>query len=107
MNIKFNEQYVEFIKRFGGAFGGIDIHAFNNGALIGKATVTEMTEKFRSIYTDNLPEELVSAIVISDDDSGNSILINTAGEIFIYLHEEDVVELLYDLLNALLTKFFP
>ena len=107
LNIKFNEQYVEFIKRFGGAFGGIDIHAFNNGALIGKATVTEMTEKFRSIYTDNLPEELVSAIVISDDDSGNSILINTAGEIFIYLHEEDVVEILYDLLNALLTKFFP
>lgn len=107
LNLKFNEQYIEFIKLFGGAFGGIDIHAFNNGSLIGKATVTEMTEKFRSAYTDKLPEELLSAIVISDDGSGNPILINTSGEIFIYFHEENEVQLLYDSLEVLLTKSFP
>ncbi|HDV2251923.1 TPA: SMI1/KNR4 family protein, partial [Escherichia coli] len=31
LNIKFNDQYIQFIKLFGGAFGGISIHAFNNG----------------------------------------------------------------------------
>lgn len=107
LNVRFNEQYVEFIKLFGGAFGGIDIHAFQNGALIGKATVTEMTEKFWGTYADKLPEELVGAVVISDDGSGNPILINTTGEIYIYLHEEDEAELLYDSLEALLTKSFP
>lgn len=107
LNVRFNEQYVEFIKLFGGAFGGIDIHAFQNGALIGKATVTEMTEKFWGTYADKLPEELVDAVVISDDGSGNPILINTTGEIYIYLHEEDEAELLYDSLEALLTKSFP
>lgn len=107
LNVKFNEQYVEFIKLFGGAFGGIDIHAFQNGSLIGKATVTEMTEKFWSVYADNLPEELVGAVVISDDGSGNPILINTKGEIYIYFHEEDETELLYDSLEALLTQSFP
>lgn len=107
LNVKFNEQYVEFIKLFGGAFGGIDIHAFQNGSLIGKATVTEMTEKFWSVYADKLPENLAGAVVISDDGSGNPILINTAGEIYIYFHEEDEAELLYDSLEALLTQSFP
>jgi len=98
---------VEFIKLFGGAFGGIDIHAFQNGASIGKATVTEMTEKFWCVYADKIPEELVGAVVIADDGSGNPILINTTGEIYIYLHEEGETELLYDSLEALLTKSCP
>ncbi|WP_071884440.1 SMI1/KNR4 family protein [Cronobacter condimenti] len=67
LKIKFNEQYIEFIKWFGGAFGGIDIHAFNNGSLVGKATVVDLTQKFRKTYKDLDKSVLNAFYVISDD----------------------------------------
>lgn len=107
LNIKFNDQYIQFIKLFGGAFGGISIHAFNNGSLIGNATVIDLTEKFRETYSDLDGNILRSFYVISDDGSGNPILMNSNGEIFIFLHDSYEIEYLYSSLEELLMKSFP
>lgn len=107
LNIKFNDQYIQFITLFGGAFGGISIHAFNNGSLIGNATVTDLTEKFRKTYSDLDKNILKAFYVLSDDGSGNPILMNTDGEIFIFLHDSYEVEYLYGSLEELLMKSFP
>lgn len=107
LNIKFNDQYIQFIKLFGGAFGGISIHAFNNGSLIGNATVIELTKKFRETYSDLDKDILSSFYVISDDGSGNPIIMNTDGEIFIFLHDSYEIECLYGSLEELLIKSFP
>ncbi|QXH48217.1 SMI1/KNR4 family protein [Pseudomonas xanthosomatis] len=107
LGITFHPDYVEFIKLFGGAFGGVDIHAFENGSMLGKTTVTELTERFRDRYdTSGLPE-LHDALAISDDGSGNPILMNSQGQLYLYLHDEGEVELLAPSLEALLTSSFP
>ncbi|MFK3775207.1 SMI1/KNR4 family protein [Pseudomonas sp. NPDC089406] len=107
LGITFHPDYVEFIKRFGGSFAGIDIHAFENGSLIGKQSVTELTANFRDRHdTCGLPE-LQGAFVISGDGSGNPILMNSQGQLYLYLHDEGEVELLAPSLEALLTSSFP
>lgn len=107
LSTRFHPQYIEFIKLFGGSYAGISIHAFNNGPLIGKATVTELTTRFRENYnTQHLPQ-LDGAYVIADDGSGNPVLMNPAGQIFLYLHEEDELEPLYSSLDDLLKQTFP
>ncbi|MCR6678368.1 SMI1/KNR4 family protein [Escherichia marmotae] len=107
LNIKFNNQYIEFIKLFGGAFGGIAIHAFKNGSLIGKASVVDLTQKFRETYSDLDENILTSFYVISDDGGGNPIIMDTDGRIFIFLHDSYEIECLYSSLDDLLVKSFP
>ncbi|WP_367597808.1 SMI1/KNR4 family protein [Pseudomonas fulva] len=106
LNVKFNTQYIEFIKHFGGAFAGISIHAFNNGEMIGDETVTTLTQNFRT-HTYGLTQELNDSYVISDDGSGNPILINNKGQILIYLHETGETEILHESFNQLLDHSLP
>ncbi|WP_228884963.1 SMI1/KNR4 family protein [Stenotrophomonas rhizophila] len=75
LGVKLNADYIQFIKAFGGAFGGIETHAFNNGSLIGNATATELTERFRDAYLDSAGEQRRGAYVISDDGAGNPVLM--------------------------------
>lgn len=107
LGLKFNEQYANFIKLFGGAFGGIEIHAFNNGDLIGNETVTELTKEFRKTYSEHLTDELMQSCAISDDGAGNPILINQDGHIIIFLHETGEVQKMHNSLEELLLKAFP
>lgn len=107
LGITFHPDYVEFIKRFGGSFGGVGIHAFENGSLIGNETVTELTTDFRDCYDASGLPQLHDAFVISDDGSGNPILMNSQGQLYLYLHDEGEVELLAPSLEALLTSSFP
>ena len=107
LNVEFSAQYIEFIRLFGGAFGGISIHAFKNASLVGKATVVELTEKFRKTYGYGLHELPDDAYVISDDGCGNNILIHNTERLFIFLHETHEVDVLYNSLEELLLKSFP
>ncbi|MEK4425950.1 SMI1/KNR4 family protein [Solibacillus sp. FSL K6-1523] len=107
LNVKFNVEYIQFIKLFGGACAGFDIHAFNNGSSLGKETVVELTQRFRRGGEDLIPQELKDAYVISDDGSGNPILMNAEGKIFIFLHDSWEVELLYNSLQEMLMNYFP
>ena len=61
LRIKFHDDYIEFIKKFGGASAGLDIHAFHNSTLIGKETVIELTqglyESLDSLFKETLWSE--------------------------------------------------
>ncbi|MBI6888652.1 SMI1/KNR4 family protein [Pseudomonas putida] len=103
LNIKFDTQYIDFIKIFGGAFCGIAIHAFDNGDMIGNETVTELTQRFRQ-YTTNLSNELMNSYVISDDGAGNPILTSRTGHILIYFHDSGETEVLHTTFNDLLNQ---
>ena len=119
LNVKFNDQYIEFIKLFGGAYGGLAIRAFSNGDLIGKSTVVELTLKFRRIFEEAIFDFedvefegksivflLKNSYVNSDDGSGNPILMNENGKIFIFLHDSGEVEFLYNSLEELLFETY-
>jgi len=108
LGIKFPEDYVDFITKFGGSFGGIDIHAFKNGSLIGKETVVELTEWLRENYSAGDPreEEVMQSIAISDDGSGNPIIINQKGEVVIFYHDCDEREVLAPNLNQFIEDNF-
>jgi len=106
LNVKFDTQYIDFIKIFGGAFCGIAIHAFGNGDMIGDETVIELTQRFRK-YTPNLSSELISSYVISDDGAGNPLLISRNGHILIYFHDSGETEVLHTTFNDLLNQALP
>lgn len=100
LGVKFHDDYIEFIKKFGGASAGLDIHAFHNSALIGRETVIELTQGFRNLL--ELHDQTMSGLyAISDDGSGNPILMNQHGHIFIYYHDSSEVEILYKSLGDL------
>lgn len=103
----FAPQYVAIIKHFGGSFGGVDIHAFANGSLIGRCTVTELTLRFRERYGDDVSDHVRTALAISDDGAGNPVLISTQGEIMLYLHDENEVEVLFPSLYDMMDAWVP
>ncbi len=107
LGLVFDPQYVAFIKRFGGSFGGVDIHAFANGALIGRRTVLELTSTFRDRYGEAISGDLRNALVISDDGAGNPVLMSAQGEIMLYLHDEGKVELVFPSLYNMMNAWLP
>src|SRR3954462_6602722 len=80
LDVKFHGDYQDFIKRFGGAYAGMAIHAFINGSSIGKETVVELTLAARESYAgDQRAAELNKSYVISMTGAGDPVIINPAG----------------------------
>ncbi|MGG8166434.1 SMI1/KNR4 family protein [Klebsiella aerogenes] len=104
LNLKFNSQYTQFIKIFGGSWAGISIHAFNNAPLLGKETVTGMTLNFRRynpFYHDD-ESLLKNCYVLSSDGGEGYYLMSASGEIYIYYQDSGEIELLYESLAQLI-----
>jgi hypothetical protein len=111
LNVKFNDQYIEFIKNFGGAYAGFGIHAFHNSFFSGKSTVVDLTERFRRGMRKEFAAKAGSLYAISIDGSGNPILMDSGGGIYAYWHDENKLEIIYrsleDLLNEVKWEFMP
>jgi hypothetical protein len=107
LSVKFSDQYIEFIKRFGGAYVGINIRAFNNGFMVGKETVIDATLRFRRDFHDELDSELEKMYVLSGDGCGNPFLMDQHGAIYIFYHDSGERELVYGSLEDLLEETFP
>ncbi|GAB6988254.1 SMI1/KNR4 family protein [Paenibacillus pini] len=107
MNVKFHEDYIQFIKMFGGAYAGLAVHAFSNGSSLGNETVVDLTLGFREQFKD-LPfaEVLRTSYVISMNGSGDPIIINQAGKVIIYYHDSGETELLADSFEVLVEDNF-
>ncbi|NDV94593.1 SMI1/KNR4 family protein [Dysgonomonas sp. 521] len=101
LGVKFSEDYIEFIKLFGGAYAGLDIHAFENGKALGKETVIELTGNMRISHP-----EVKDTYVISDDGAGNPIMINSKGEVEIFYHDSGEVETLAASLSEFIEENF-
>ncbi|RJE86282.1 SMI1/KNR4 family protein [Paenibacillus sp. 1011MAR3C5] len=107
LGVSFHEDYVQFIRTFGGAYAGIAVHAFSNGSSIGRETVTDMTLEFRE-QCKELPcaEVLQKSYVISMDGSGDPIFINPAGEVLISYHDTGELKVLASSFEELIQDNF-
>ena len=87
LNVKFPEDYVDFISRFGGTYAGIDIYAFESNS----ENVIKFTQDMRQSFCngDKREKEAQQSIAFADDGSGNPILINAKGEVVIFYHDSD------------------
>jgi hypothetical protein len=65
-----DEDYEEFVGRWGGCFVGVPVHAWDNAAVLGRETCIELTTWAREAYG-----HLIDGVVIADDGSGNPIWI--------------------------------
>jgi len=95
LQIKLDDDYKEFIKRFGGSYAGIAIHAFSNGSSMGNETIINLTNWCRESFKgDEFSPEINKSLIFSDDGSGNPIAINANGEVIIYYHDSGDKEVL-------------
>lgn len=107
LGVKFHEDYVQFIRTFGGAYAGLAVHAFSNGSSLGNETVVELTLGFREQFKE-LPfaEILRTSYVISLDGSGDPIIINQAGKVFICYHDTGELKSLANSFEELIEENF-
>ncbi|SMF85619.1 SMI1-KNR4 cell-wall [Paenibacillus uliginis N3/975] len=107
LNVNFHEDYIHFIKTFGGAYAGLAIHAFSNGSSLGNESVIDLTLGFREQFK-GLPfaEVLRTSYVISMDGSGDPIIINQAGKVFICYHDTGEIKLLADSFEEMIEENF-
>mgnify|MGYP001393518705 CR=1 FL=1 len=104
---KLHEDYVHFIRTFGGAYAGLAVNAFLNGSSLGNETVVDLTLGAREQFKEPpFAEVLQTSYVISMDGSGNPIIINEAGNVFICYHDNGEIELLADSFEALIENNF-
>ncbi|MWV42765.1 SMI1/KNR4 family protein [Paenibacillus sp. HJL G12] len=107
LNVCFHEDYMHFIRTFGGAYIGLAVHAFSNGSSLGKETVVDLTLGFREQYKElPIAEVLRTSYVISIDGSGDPIFINPAGNVFICYHDSGEFKLLANSFEELIEESF-
>lgn len=107
LEVNFHEDYVHFIRTFGGAYAGLAVHAFSNGSSLGNETVVDLTLEFREQFKElPIAEVLRTSYVISLDGSGDPILIDQAGKVFICYHDTGEIKLLADSFEELIEENF-
>lgn len=79
LGVKFSPDCIDFIRNFGKAYAGMMINA-----VAGAENVIDDTKSLREVHP-----EVTDTYVISDDGSGNPIMINTKGELVVYYHDSD------------------
>jgi len=107
LDVRFHEDYIQFIQTFGGAYAGLAIHAFANGSSIGNESVVDLTLEFREQYSEpHLAELLKTSYVVSMDGSGDPILITQDGKVLICYHDSSETNLLANSFEALIEDNF-
>ncbi|WFR73852.1 SMI1/KNR4 family protein [Prescottella defluvii] len=77
-----DEDYAEFVGRWGGCFVGVPVHAWNNASILGRESCIELTAWAREAYG-----SLIDGVVIADDGSGNPIWIAADGTVRLVDHD--------------------
>lgn len=93
-----DEDYEEFVGRWGGCFVGVPVHAWSNASILGRESCIELTAGAREAYG-----SLIDGVVIADDGSGNPIWIAADGTVRLFDHDNGnaVVELAPDFRSLL------
>ncbi|MGM1047410.1 MAG: SMI1/KNR4 family protein [Bacillota bacterium] len=107
LNVSFHEDYVHFLRTFGGAYAGLAVYGFSNGSSLGNETVVDLTLRYREQFKE-LPfaEILQTSYIISMDGSGDPIIINRSGQVYIGYHDTGEIRLLADSFEALIEDQF-
>jgi len=106
LNVKFDNDYKEFITRFGGSYIGLPIYAFNNCEMLSNETVIDLTLDFRGTYlVDNRFPLIQESYVISMSGNGDPVIISPHGKVEIYYHDNNEKEILADSFQELLQMY--
>lgn len=98
LNIKLNENIKYFFQQRNGGYIGMEIFSLESCVL--------HTLSCREIYTDRKRKgKLKNSLVISDDGAGNPILINEAGIIYLFHHDDVTYELVDKTLTEILEEY--
>ena len=99
MQLKLDETHRYLLLHYGGVvIGDIHIYGLKNAELIGDETFVELTNDFKEQMSIEAQQ-----YVISVDDMGNPILIDTVTrEVILYNHDIGVYEKLFDSLEDLI-----
>lgn len=98
LGVKFSADYIDFVLNLGKAYAGMMINS-----LEGKENVVDETKSLREAHP-----EVTDTYVISDDGSGNPIMINPKGEVEIYYHDSDAkIEIIASSLEQYIEDNFP
>ena len=99
MQLKLDETHRYLLLHYGGVvIGGIRIYGLKNAELVGNETFVELTNNFKEQISTETQQ-----YVISVDDMGNPILIDTVTcEVILYNHDIGVYEKLFDSLEELI-----
>ncbi|ETT75977.1 cell wall assembly/cell proliferation coordinating protein, KNR4-like protein [Paenibacillus sp. FSL R7-277] len=107
LGLSLDQDYVQFIRSFGGAYAGLPVHAFSNGSSIGRESVTELTLSFREDYKDTAMSGLLArSAVFSMDGSGNPILLDPEGRVLLIDHDNGDYEVIAESFAALIEENF-
>lgn len=98
LGVKFSPAYIDFVLNFGKAYAGMMINSLD-----GNENVVDETKSLREVHPD-----VTDTYVISDDGSGNPIMINSKGEVEIYYHDSDAeIETIAPSLEQFIEDNFP
>ena len=108
LDIKFDKDYIEFIKLYGGSFVGLPVYAFSNSKMLSDQSIVDLTKEFRDAYREDDRIPIVqSSSVISIEGNGDPIMITPSGEILIYYHDNDESEIIADSFEQLIETSLP
>lgn len=94
LHVKFSEEYIDFLKKFGGSYVGVPIYGFNNSEMLSNQTVVDLTNEFRESYKqDNRCPIIQESYVISITGNGDPVMVVPSGEILIFYHDSDSQEI--------------
>jgi hypothetical protein len=92
-----DDDYAEFVGRWGGCFVGVPVHAWDNAPLLGRESCIELTTWARDAHG-----PLIDGVVFADDGSGNPIWIGSDRAVRLVDHDNgDVVVLAPDFRSLL------
>ncbi|WP_165806580.1 SMI1/KNR4 family protein [Chitinophaga parva] len=95
LDIKLDKDYRAFVERFGGAYAGIAIHAFNNGASVGNETIIDLTLNGRRLFNDaEMFPEINESMVFADDGAGNPVAITPEGKVVLFDYDTEEKQVL-------------
>lgn len=78
LNLKLDEDYIDFISSFGGGvLGNKEIYSIKNSEIIGDENIIEINERYKNDDWEGIEKWLI----IGTDHSGNPIGIDTNGKI--------------------------
>lgn len=93
LNVNFDNDYVQFLRLFGGSYTGFSVYGFNNCEMLSEETVIDLTKDFRNSYSiDNRCELIQSSYVISISGNGDPVFISPDNKVWIYYHDDDETE---------------
>jgi hypothetical protein len=94
-----DDDYAEFVGRWGGCFVGVSVHVWDNASLLGRESCVELTTWARDAFG-----PLIDGVVFADDGAGNPMWIGSDGTVRLADHDNGDTVVLAPSFSSLLEE---